>query len=196
MKTRQLVSLLALGLLPILASAQTPATVTAIKASEPGKVVFARNVDLNARVVGIDAAARTVTLKGPEGNVVDVVAPDSVKNFAQIKLGDLVVAHYSEAWTVELSDTKAGVRESVETEALQRAKPGDRPAGLAERKIVMLVDVFALDRAKQTITLRGPKNNNVTLPVKDPEQLKLVHVGDQLRATYTQAALLAVEPGK
>ena len=40
---------------------------------------------ITAQVVGIDKATRTVVLKGPEGNVVDVVAGDKVRN--EIRLG-------------------------------------------------------------------------------------------------------------
>ena len=64
--------------------------------------------EISAQVVAIDKATRTVTLKGPQGNVVDVVAGDEVKNFAQIKVGDFVVVRYAEALTLELRKTKAG----------------------------------------------------------------------------------------
>ena len=63
--------------------------------------------EMSAQVVGIDKATRTVTLKGPKGDTVDLVAGDEVKNFDQIKLGDFVVARYMEALTLELRKTKA-----------------------------------------------------------------------------------------
>jgi Cu/Ag efflux protein CusF len=46
---------------------------------------------------------------------------------------------------------------------------------------------------RQTVTLRGPKQT-VTLKVRDPKQLKLVKAGDQVEATYTEAAAISVEP--
>ena len=58
--------------------------------------------------MAIDKATRTLTLKGPEGNVMDVVAGDEVKNFDQIKLGDFVVVRYAQALTLELRKTKTG----------------------------------------------------------------------------------------
>ena len=99
-----------------------------VVASEPGRVAAVRAVEISARVVGIDKATRTVTLKGPQGNVVDVVAGDEVRNFAQIKLGDFVVVRYAEAITLELkkSGGKAG-DVTVSTDAA-RAAPGQRPA--------------------------------------------------------------------
>jgi hypothetical protein len=43
------------------------------------------------------------------------------------------------------------------------------------------------------VSLRGPKQT-VDLQVRDPEQFKLVKVGDQVEATYTEAVALSVEP--
>jgi hypothetical protein len=43
--------------------------------------------------------------------------------------------------------------------------------------------------------LRGPKRT-VDLRVRDPKQIKLVKVGDQVEATYTEAVAVSVEPAK
>jgi hypothetical protein len=80
---------------------QTPAT-GAVVMSEPGKAFAARTVELSAKVVSIDPARRTVTLKGAGGKVVDVECGDEVKNFDQIKLGDIVRARYMESLYLEL----------------------------------------------------------------------------------------------
>jgi Cu/Ag efflux protein CusF len=42
--------------------------------------------------------------------------------------------------------------------------------------------------------LRGPQGNLVDLNVRDPEQLKHIKKGDQVRAVYTEALAVAVEP--
>jgi hypothetical protein len=189
-----LVPLLVVGVLVLPAGAQTPGTTTTQMSSEPGKVHLKQTVEMSARVVGIDRAARIVTLKGPKGNTVDVVCGDEVRNFDQIKLGDQVTAHYVESLYLELKKTKAGVRESVETESGARAKLGERPAGLAVRELVILADVVAVDPQKRTITLKGPKGNIVVLPVQNPDQFKVVKQGDQVEATYTQAMAVSVDP--
>jgi hypothetical protein len=189
-----LVPLLVVGVLPLPAGAQTPGTTTTQMSSEPGKVHLQQTVEMSARVVGIDRAARIVTLKGPKGNTVDVVCGDEVRNFDQIKLGDQVTARYLESLYLELKKTKAGVRESVESEAGARAKLGERPAGLVVREVVILADVTAVDPQKRTITLKGPKGNVVVLPVQNPDQFKVVKQGDQVEATYTQAMAISVDP--
>jgi hypothetical protein len=55
---------------------QPAATGGTVVASEPGRATIARAAELSAQVVGLDKATRTVTLKGPKGKVVDIVAGD------------------------------------------------------------------------------------------------------------------------
>jgi hypothetical protein len=166
----------------------------AVVTSEPGRATVVRAAELSARVVGIDKATRTVTLKGPKGNVVDVVAGDEVRNFDQIKVGDFVVARYAEALTLELRKTKVEAGDVAVREGAARAKPGERPAVAGAREVTAIADVIGVDPKKSTITLRGPRGNVVTLNVQNPDQFKVVKKGDQVEVTYTEALALSVEP--
>ena len=165
-----------------------------VVASEPGKAAIVRAAEISAQVVAIDKVTRTVTLKGPQGKVVDIVAGDEVKNFDQIKLGDLVVARYAQSLTLELRKTKVKAGEPTVTEGAARAKPGERPAVAGARQVTVLANVIAVDPQKSTITLKGPRGNVVTLDVKNPDQFKVVKKGDQVEVTYTEALALSVEP--
>lgn len=177
------------------AMAQTPAPAGgAILASEPGKAVLVQKVEVSAQVVAIDKATRTLTLKGAKGKVVDVVASDEVKNFDQIKLGDLIVARYAEALTLELKKAKAGSGAVTMSEDAAKAKPGERPAVVGARQVTALVTVVGVDPKASTITVKGPTGNLTTLKVQNPDQFKVVKVGDLIEATYTVALALSVEP--
>jgi hypothetical protein len=177
------------------ALAQQPgATGGAVLASEPGKAAVARTVEVSARVVAIDKATRTVTLKGPKGEALDIVAGEEVRNFDQIKLGDYVVARYVAALTLELRKTKAVAGDPTVREGATRAPSGERPAVAGARQVTAIADVTAVDPQKSTITLKGPRGNVVTLNVQNPDQFKVVKKGDQVEVTYTEALALAVEP--
>jgi hypothetical protein len=165
-----------------------------VVASEPGKAAILSAAKISAQVVGIDKATRTVTLKGPKGKVVDIVAGDEVKNFDQIKLGDHVVARYMESLTLELKKTNAGSGEVVVSEGAARAAPGERPAVAGAREVTAIADVTAVDPKQSTITLKGPRGNSVTLNVHNPDQFKVVKKGDKVEVTYTEALALSVEP--
>ena len=177
------------------AFAQQPApAVGAAVVSERGKAAIVRAAEISAKVIGIDKATRTLTLKGPKGNVVDIVAGDEVKNFDQIKLGDLVVARYAQALTLELKKTKVAGGDIAVREEAAKAKPGERPAVVGARQVTAIADVIAVDPKKSTITLKGPRGNEVTLDVRNPDQFKVVKKGDQVEVTYTEALALSVEP--
>ena len=86
-----------------------------------------RALQVSATVVGIDKATRTVTLKGPNGDVVDIVASDEVKNFDQIKVGDSVVARYAQALTLELKKTKGVAGATVARRPRRPSPASGRP---------------------------------------------------------------------
>lgn len=76
-------------------SSETSDAVRAKPGERPG-VAAGRQVQVMANVVAVNAKTRTVTLKGPKGNLVDLVLEDP-KQVARIKKGDQVEAVYTEA---------------------------------------------------------------------------------------------------
>jgi len=177
------------------AAAQKPdVTGGAVVASEPGKAAVARAVEISAEVVAIDKAARIVTLKGPKGNIVDVLAGDEVKNFDQIKVGDFVFVRFLQSLSLELQKTKAGGGTISTRELTAEAAPGEAPAAAAARVVTAIAHVTAVNKKAKTISLKGPRGNVVTLDVHNPDQFKLVKVGDQVLVTYTEAVAISVEP--
>src|SRR5271169_6791245 len=78
------------------AQAQTPPPpkVTDLVATAPGKAVGASSTEVTAAVVAVDRAKRTVSLKSPDGHVSAIDVGDEVKNFDQIKVGDIVRVNY------------------------------------------------------------------------------------------------------
>ena len=177
-----------------LAQKPSAAAATASVVSEPGKATAARTVEVSASIVGIDKATRTVTLKNPKGDVFDIVASDEVKNFDQIKVGDVVVARYAQALTLELKETKVAAGDPVVREEAAKAKAGERPAVVGARQVTVIADVVAVDPKASTISLKGPKGKVVVVDVRNPEQFKVVKKGDQVEVTYTEALALSVEP--
>ena len=192
-------SLLALALaaaLPLSTAAQqkqpAPPQLTGAIATAPGAAAAMTLVNVSATVEAVDPATRTVSLKGPKGNVVDVVAGEEVRNFDQIRKGDRLTVRYAEALTLELRKDGRAVGRS-DAEAMKRAAPGQKPGGVARRDVTIVADVVNVDAAAKKVSLKGPKGNVVDLNVHDPEQLKLVRKGDKVEATYTQAIAISME---
>ncbi len=188
-----LASALLVPTIPAAFAEQPGAGGAAVVASEPGKGVIAEAVEITASVEAIDKATRTVTLKGPEGKLVDVACGDEVRNFDQIQVGDKVVVKYIRALSLELK--KGGkVRERADQEAAVRAAPGEKPGAAAGRQVTVMTDVVAVDPKNMIISLKGPKGRVVDLHVRNPDHFKVVKKGDQVEATYTEALAIAVEP--
>lgn len=161
--------------------------------STPGKVAVAQTVEVSATITAIDKASRTITLKGPKGEEAQIVAGSEVKNFAQLKVGDIVNVKYFESLAFELKKGGGMKVEKTEKAGKAGAKEGEKPAGLAGRQVTVVGDVIKLDAATQTVTVKGPERT-VELKARDPEQFKLIAVGDQIQATYSQALAVAVTP--
>jgi len=176
--------------LPGAAIAQTGAVVAG---TAPGKGGVAEVVKLAATITAIDKATRDVTLKGPQGNELTLTAGPEVKNFDQMKVGDQVNVEYVQALTLELKKGGGLVVARTEQKGGAAAKPGEKPAGAVGRQVTVVADVIGTDPAKQTITLKGPKQT-VEMRIADPEQFKRIAKGDQVEATYTQALAMVVAP--
>ena|SRR5688500_7303030 len=165
----------------------------AVVATKPGAGMVAQTVDVTATITAIDPSSRLVTMKGPQGREVAVVAGPEVKNFANMKVGDQVRVKYVEALTLELKKGGGMVVSRVDKDAAAGAKPGSRPAGIGGREVTVIADVVAVDTANQRVTLKGP-NRTVDLKIRDPKQLAMIAKGDQVEAVYTEAIAVAVEP--
>jgi len=185
-----------LGAVCLPTQAQAPvAKSAAMVASAPGTGTITSAVKMSARVEAIDKAQRQVTLKGPKGNVRTVTAGPDVRNFDQINVGDMVVVRYVEELTLTLKKDGKELRSNTEVTDGARAKAGEKPAGIVGRQVEVTADVIAVNAKTQTLTLKGP-NRTVELKVPDPKQFKMVKVGDQIQAVYTEALALSVEPVK
>ncbi len=150
----------------------------------------------SAKVVGIDSATHTLTLLNDLGERHKIqVDPNQVKNFSQIKEGDLVVLRTSESLALTLAKAKKGEKPSAGAGmAMDKASPGQKPR-IGEAKVLEIsAEVVHVDQAKQTVKLKGPEGNTVQVKVQDPSRLQGLKKGDLVAATYTESTAISVEP--
>jgi DNA-binding beta-propeller fold protein YncE len=149
-------------------------------------------ISITATVENIDLKHRLVTLKGPEGNEVTIHVDKRVKNLPQVKKGDQVVVDYLESIAFDLR--KPGEPPEVAAAgAVATAKPGEMPGGIAVKRIHVTAKISAIDPAKSTVTLTGPRGNAFPVKVKDSARLQELKVGDDVDVTYTEALAIAVK---
>lgn len=79
---------------------------TYVKVAKPGESphgVMVQTVQITATVEAIDYKARTVTLKGPEGNTRTLKVGPDAKRFDQVKKGDQVTVNVTEATAISVT---------------------------------------------------------------------------------------------
>lgn len=176
-----------------LVQAQSAPVAETMTAVAPGKFAGMIEATLTLVVDSIDKATRSIVLRNVDGERVKVVAGDEVKNFDQIKVGDNVIASYTQGLVITLKKGGGALREGIDSGETAAAAKGEKPAGYEFKEVTFVADVQAVDLQKQTVTLRGAKRT-VDLKIKDPEQLKLIKKGDQVEGVYAEAVAISVVP--
>jgi len=154
-------------------------------------------VTLEGSITRVDRANRMVTIRGSEGAEVDLFVSDQVRNFDQLQVGDRVAMDYTQAVAAQIEPAGSGqVGTSVE-QGGSRAGAGARPGGSVSETVTVVAEVLAVDTAANTITLKGPRGNVVTLEVvRDDLRARLgsINAGDLLRVTFTEAVAVNIRP--
>lgn len=177
-----------------IAGAADQAAPAAKPAGEPGAIV-AEAVSATAKVTAIDAAKRTVTLE-MDGKTKTITCGPEVRNFPQIKVGDLVKTTFVEALAVYIQ--KAGAPAGGDELATVTLAPkGAKPGVLVTKSVVLNAKIDAVDAKQGTVTVTGPEGNTKTLKVaKSVKGLKDLKKGDDIVVRYTEALAIVVEASK
>jgi len=196
MKKIALVSAAVLMMGSSIAIAQNkPQAVVAVETA-PGVLKVAEGVQFQGKFKSVDQKTRQVVIVGPNGNEFKTTLGNEVKNFNQIKVGDIVTLTHVEIFVADIKKpSKVEIRERVETEKAVTAKLGDKPAAAIERQVAIVADVTAVDEKKGTLTVRGA-TRTLDIKVKDPKVLKGVKVGTQIEAVVTEIIAIEVSTPK
>lgn len=163
---------------------------------ESGTVMVSNTITATATVVEIDQSARTFTLQDEDGNEYSLVAGDEIRNFSQIRKGDVLVVKYQRAAASDLEkvDNLNVANASAE---VQRAPAGAKPGLAMNTASTIVAEVMAIDKAQRLLTVQGPKGGIVTIEVpKDVKAFDALEVGDMISAVYTEALAISVTTPK
>jgi hypothetical protein len=170
------------------ASIVLPAMARAEQADKP--LTKAASVEARASVTAIDPATRTVTLKTEGGETVDVAAGSQVKNFDQIRVGDVVKATYTESIAFQVvpkGETPGGASQTA-----QRV-PGGAEVG---QQVTTSFKVASVDPQTNILWVTLPNGSTKKIQVQDPEaqkRLKTLSPGNVVAVTYTKSIAIQLE---
>ena len=172
---------------PVLA--QTTAPAAKPKAPEAAKPKVQETAVVTLR--GVDKEKQTVTLKGPNRSLTLQVRDP--KKLDAIKVGDPVVGKYYEALAIEVKKAGTATPGVTTQQATQTSKAGETPAGAVGQQVTLTATIVAVDKAKHTVTIKGPEGNTETVKARDPKNLEGVKEGDLVELTYTRALAIALD---
>jgi len=144
---------------------------------------------ITATVEAIEPSTRSLTLKGPEGNYVQVAVPKDVTRFDAIKVGDTLTAKYYESLVLRLKPE--GEKEVDTSGAAVTRTANTRPGATAATQRTITATITAIDPKVPSITFSGPNNWKYSSRVEDTKALAKVKVGDRVDITWTEALLVS-----
>ncbi|MCK7582052.1 MAG: hypothetical protein MZV65_44900 [Chromatiales bacterium] len=181
-----------IALAAVLAASPAVTLAAGPAAAKGGAIVVTDSAQAKATIVDIKKKERALTLRDETGAEFVVIAGEEVRNFAQIKKGDIVEVDYRRAAASALekaSDaTVAGQATTVE-----RAPAGGKPGMVATQTSTIVATVLEIDQKNRVVTLQGPKGGIVTVAVPaDMKTFDSLKKGDKVSAVYSEAVAISV----
>lgn len=140
-------------------------------------------------VEAVDYEARTVTLKGPEGNTRTIKA-ENTPNLEQVQVGDQVNVEYVQHLSIEVfanDGTEPG--QGVMTASAVNT-PDEAPGGMEMATTLTTATVAEINLEANTFKLNMPGGEIREFEAVNPENLKKAAVGDLVVTTYTEAVAI------
>jgi len=173
--------------------AESTAAVSTVSSSGSA---MATSIQGRATVEKINRSTREVTLRRQDGSQVTIVAGQEVRNFDQIRVGDIVETEIIEAVAVVVEPAHTQVRERRDEIRGYRALPGEKPGAKTTRTVEIVATVQNIDPRTRQVTVKGALQT-VTLKVADDVDLSLIKKGDNVRAVYIESISIQVKsPGR
>jgi len=144
-------------------------------------------------IVNIDQDTRAITLKNEEGEEWVFNAGPEVRNFDQLKRGDLVITEYYAAFAIALEPKGSNLEDKISKTEMDRAEPGEQPGMEYTNTTWALGKVTEVNPEQGTVTLEGPEHT-LTVAVSSDVDLARVEVGQEVEALYIESLAISVEP--
>lgn len=164
-----------------------------VAAVEKPSFSAAQTIQLIAVVDAVDREARTITLKGPEGNTHTIQTDADSNNIDRIEVGDKVDVEFVQNMTIEVF-ANDGMQPGEGVMAVAgRNVEGETPAGMEMITTITTAVVEDINIEANTFKLRWPGDEIKEYEAQNPENLRKAAVGDLVVTTYTEALALSLQ---
>ncbi|MBV8637749.1 MAG: hypothetical protein JO322_06650 [Candidatus Eremiobacteraeota bacterium] len=149
---------------------------------------------LTEKVVAIDYKTREITLQDKDGNKDAYQASPAIKRFNEIKVGDTITFSYQESVALNMVKTGADMEAAAPSSSpVVTELAGPKPAGQISQTLTTVVTIQAIDASKPSITVKTQDGRVLEFAVKNKDLLNGFKVGDNVKITYSQALMMAVQ---
>lgn len=151
-------------------------------------------VTVTAQIRAVDYNTREVLLRGEDGSEVVVVAGPEVRNFDQIRIGDILSITYYEEVAAHIANAESSSTPSGAATAGRAAK-GEKPGMVAAESVNMVVEFISYDAESHIATFVNPDGTpgSVVVNPKMREFAASLNRGDMVDVTVTRAIAISME---
>ena len=161
-------------------------------ATDKPSISTTQKIQLTTVVDAIDREARTITLKGPEGNTRTIQMMEGSSNIDKIVVGDTVNVEYVQHMSLEVFANDGMEPGTGTMAAVARNVEGETPAAMVMETTITTATVEEINIEANTFKLKWPGGEIKDYEARDPENLKKSEVGDLVVITYTEAIALSL----
>ncbi len=162
----------------------------------PTQAHISQEIVLKSTVRAVNAETREITLERQDGTKVVLVAGPELRNFAQIDVGDTVMARYRESLSaLRLKPGEAGP-EPTAGMAVGVAEAGSKPGVGIAAGVAVTVTVESVDTKRHIVVFTGPTGELRSVRAQRDEGRRFISglkPGDRVKLVYTETVALTVE---
>jgi hypothetical protein len=149
-------------------------------------------INFSGKIVSVDVPKSLVTIEGPEGRKLtfQVLNPD---NLRAAKVGEPYNARFYEVTTIRKKKPGENLQGGSLSQGIWTTNPLGVPGGSRAAQVTLLVTVEAIDEANGTVTVKAADGTTETVKAREPQNLKLLKVGDELVISLYEAVAISLE---
>lgn len=164
-----------------------------IPAAGQAPKVVTRESTLTATVDRIDRMSRVVTFRADAGHTIQSVYVDpEVKEFDNVRVGDVVTVRYVESAIVQV--LRPNAKPSMERDTTKEARQAGEDQVIAQSKAVVTID--RIDTQALLVSYRRQDGTRVVSAVVDKALLTGLRPGDRVEITATRERAVEIQRKK
>jgi len=167
----------------------------ALSSAQTTREAVRDQITLTGTVEAVDYTARTVRVRGSQGNVTTLDVPRSATRFEQVKVGDTITIEYFDKVIIRPKPPGEAVVDRY-IEPTTTPTPGALPGATVARSRVATVTIVSWDPATKIVNFTGPTGaaySRRLLDTADPSILAGLKAGDRVDVTWTEALRVSVQ---